>query len=76
MVGVEIVEVLADPQNTAFANHMLLESPIDAGFGQCVFEKMARSDAHFDGLLFGGHGEDYKGELSAFSYQRSAFSRQ
>ncbi len=52
VVGMEIVQVFANAQHAALANHMLFESTINAGPGQGVFEKMARSDAHFDGFGF------------------------
>jgi hypothetical protein len=45
----KIVEVFADSQHPAFTRNMALESAINAGFAQGVFEEMPRRDPHLNG---------------------------
>src|SRR6266850_4333699 len=58
--GIEVVEILADAQHSAFTIHVSLKGFIDAGFRQSVLEKLSGSDAHLDGCTLavcgGRHG--------------------
>src|SRR5713226_2518041 len=48
VVGVEIVKVLADAQHTPLAVNVPLKSSVDAGFCECMLEKLPGRDAHLD----------------------------
>src|SRR5437016_13460742 len=53
-VRVEIVKVLADPQDAAFAVHVASEGLGDGSLLEGVLENLAGSVAH-EGIGFGGH---------------------
>ena len=50
-VGIEIVQVLADPEYTALAMHMLRESLLDGGVLQRRDKNVARRFSHAKKLL-------------------------
>ncbi len=52
VVGIEIVQVLADAQHSAIAIHVALKRPVDAGFREGMLKQMTRGDSHVQGKLF------------------------
>ena len=57
-IGLQIKKIFKNAQNAAFAIHMPLKRPINAGFSESVLEKMACGDAHVESkaLAIRGHG--------------------
>src|SRR5437016_4653263 len=57
-VRLQIKKIFKNAQNAAFAIHMPLKRPINAGFSESVLEKMACGDAHVESkaLAIRGHG--------------------
>ena len=65
-VRMKIVKVFADPEHATFTANMPLESPINAGFTEGVFEKMPRRYSHLDSESFAigrcrRHAGNYRG---------------
>ncbi len=51
IVGIEVVQILANAEHTFIALHVSLKCPVDAGFRKCMLKQVTRSDAHVQGKL-------------------------
>src|SRR6266567_3879545 len=56
--GLQIKKIFKNAQNAAFAIHVPLKCPINAGFSESMLEEMARGDTHVESkaLAIRGHG--------------------
>ena len=56
VVGIEIVQVLANAKHPAIAIHVALKCPVNAGFRESMLKQMTRGDPHVQGkfLAIGG----------------------
>jgi hypothetical protein len=51
-VGIEIMQIFADPEHAALTIHMPLECSINAGFRERVLKEMARGNTHVEDEIF------------------------
>ena len=51
VVGIEVVQVLANAEHALVAIHMALKCPVDAGFRQRMLKQMTRGDPHVQSKL-------------------------
>jgi hypothetical protein len=61
--GIQIVEILADAEDSALTIHIPLKGFINAGFRESVLEKLAGGDTHLDGCTLAVCGGRHGGGL-------------